>query len=46
MLLGRERSYVYSFECGDEMNITPGVTMRNRLCDHCINKQTLVNIVK
>lgn len=41
-----ELVYYISLVCCEEFNITPGVTMRNRLCDHSIGKQTLVNIVK
>jgi hypothetical protein len=32
--------------CTLEMCIIPGVAMRNRLYDHCIGKQALVNIAK
>lgn len=28
------------------VHTSPGVAMRNRLYDHCIGKQTLVNIAK
>lgn len=39
--------YMHSFVGYRQMNIIPGMTMRNRLCDHrIVNKQTLVNIVK